>query len=151
QFGPEGPGLPLRNPMRSQSTACSFRLTVVGCALAILFLLISRAMFRRLDHDEHQFIASAALLSRRGLLPYRDYPHFPMPYLVFIYALLFKLTDHLLLAARLFSAMCGFVTVTLVGWVTWRLSETREYSVRRLNLGAIVFILIANPLFLFTS
>src|SRR5438105_3710278 len=107
--------------MSLRGTSIPFRLTVAGVALAVLLLLIARAMFKRLDHDEHQFIASAVMLSRRSLLPYRDYPHFHMPYLVAVYALLFKLSDHLLLTARLFSSACGFLIVLLVGSIAWKL------------------------------
>ena len=85
--------------MRTRLAPFSFRFLILFSALTILLLLFARAMFKRLDHDEHQFIASAALLARRSLLPYRDYPHFHMPYLIVIYAMLLKLTDHLLLAA----------------------------------------------------
>src|SRR3982751_2501664 len=51
--------------------------------LPLLLSLLGLSLFKRLDHDEHQFIASAALLARRGLLPYRDYPYFHMPHMVF--------------------------------------------------------------------
>src|SRR5881392_3436095 len=51
---------------------------------AIFLLLMSISVAHPLDHDEHQFIASGALLARRGLLPYRDYPYFHLPNLVLI-------------------------------------------------------------------
>src|SRR5205085_8843685 len=77
----------------------AFAAVVLG-VLAVL--LLSRSMHHDLDHDEHQFVASAALLARRGLLPYRDYPYFHTPGLVFVYAAIFKTcTSHLLLGARL--------------------------------------------------
>src|SRR5438046_10733796 len=107
--------------MRLKSTPSRAWLALAGAVLVILLLLIARARCKRLAHDEHQFIASAALLSRRSLLPYRDYPHFHMPYLIAVYAILFRLSDHLLLTTRLFSTACGFVTVALVGCISWRL------------------------------
>src|SRR3954470_9477005 len=58
----------------------------------VFTVMLARAMSKPLDHDEHQFIASGALLARRGLLPYRDYPYFHMPYLAGAYALLFRLS-----------------------------------------------------------
>src|SRR5690349_6190270 len=61
----------------------------------LLLILLGLSLCKRLDHDEHQFIASATLLARRGLLPYRDYPYFHMPHMVFIYAALFRFSDHL--------------------------------------------------------
>src|SRR5437762_4975517 len=137
--------------MRTRLAPFSFRFLILFSALTILLLLFARAMFKRLDHDEHQFIASAALLARRSLLPYRDYPHFHMPYLIVIYAMLLKLTDHLLLAARLFSTACGLMTVGIVAWITGRLFESRRANQRRMIVAAVVLILISNPLFLFTS
>src|SRR5437868_2817504 len=73
--------------------------------LMVGLLLLGLSMTKRLDHDEHQFIASGVLWARRGLLPYRDYPYFHMPYMVFVYGLLFKLSDHLLLVARVFTVL----------------------------------------------
>ena len=43
--------------------------------LAIVFvLLLGLNMRRGLNHDEHQFVASAALIARQDMLPYRDFP-----------------------------------------------------------------------------
>ncbi len=66
-------------------------------------------MDRDLNHDEHQFLAPGALLSREGLLPYRDYPLFHVPNLVFIYGALDRLTGELLVSAKLVSVVstCG--------------------------------------------
>ena len=74
--------------------------TTAALALFLFALLFGAAMSKRLDHDEHQFVASGALLARQSLLPYRDFPYFHMPYLVGLYALFFRASDHLLLAAR---------------------------------------------------
>src|SRR2546423_10484824 len=83
--------------------------------LALLFvLLFSAAMFKRVDHDEQQFVASAALLARKGLLPYRDYPYFHVPYLVYAYAAVFAFCGRLLLGARVVSTICGFAIVAVV-------------------------------------
>ena len=42
--------------------------------LAAAFVLLWGLNMRRgLNHDEHQFVASGALLARAGLLPYRDF------------------------------------------------------------------------------
>lgn len=69
----------------------------------MLVVLWAIAMGRELNVDEHQFVASGALLVREGLLPYRDYPFFHTPDLSFVYALLFHCTGFLLLSARLLS------------------------------------------------
>src|SRR5436853_6215645 len=99
------------------------RLCVVFCrpvlrwvlpTIIVGLLLVAHGLFRELDHDEHQFVASGALLARHGLLPYRDYPYFHVPYLVFIYAAIFSATDHLLLAASLCSIFCSIATIVLI-------------------------------------
>ena len=75
--------------------------TVVFLLIALLAgpLVLGLGMTKGLSHDEHQHVAAGALVAREGLMPYRDFPHFHTPYLPFIYALLFRATDHLLLAA----------------------------------------------------
>ena len=97
-------------------------LLVLG-ALALPFIL-HLAMSRGLSHDEHQHIAAGMLWAREGLVPYRDYPHFHTPYLAFLYGELFRWTEHPLLVARVFSALCATGIVALVGWVAF--SEFRS-------------------------
>ncbi len=94
---------------------------IIGApVLLVILLLFVRAMARPLNHDEHQFIAPAALLLRNGLLPYRDYPVFHTPDLVFVFAGIFALTSHLLLAARGFNAFCAALLLLLVFFVAAR-------------------------------
>ncbi|MFM7173516.1 MAG: hypothetical protein ACKO4U_10840, partial [Caldilinea sp.] len=84
--------------------ASSYSRWLVGAAVlwfALLFLLlVGLAMRRHFNHDEHQFVASAAVIAHYGLLPYRDFPYFHVPNLSFLYALVFQFTDFLLLGAR---------------------------------------------------
>jgi hypothetical protein len=67
--------------------------------------LFAIAMCRGLSRDEHQFIAAGALLATEGLLPYRDFPYFHVPNLIFVYAGLFRCSSYLLLTSRLFSVL----------------------------------------------
>ncbi len=104
-------------------------------ALATIALFLwAKSMGRHLDHDENQFVASAALLARKSLLPYRDYPYFHMPYQVFVQALVFRATNHLLLGARLVSDVAALVTVGLIGGTTLRILRpiTQNALARRL-------------------
>jgi 4-amino-4-deoxy-L-arabinose transferase-like glycosyltransferase len=119
--------------------------------LVIFVMLLAHSMLKHLDHDEHQFIASAVLLARERLLPYRDYPYFHMPYLIGIYAILFQFTDHLLLAARLFSMVCAFLILVLIGFAAGRLFAEKKPRVRIFLQASILLISIANPLFSITS
>jgi 4-amino-4-deoxy-L-arabinose transferase-like glycosyltransferase len=89
-------------------------------AIAAPFVL-ALAMTKGLNHDEHQHVAAGVLLVREGLWPYLDFPHFHTPYLVGIYAFIFKFTDHFLLGARLFSAACAVGIVAIVGTAAYRL------------------------------
>jgi hypothetical protein len=56
------------------------RAAVVCLVLIVLFaLLFGLNMRRGLNHDEHQFVGSAVLLARDGLLPYADFAYFHVP------------------------------------------------------------------------
>ena len=128
-----------------------FRAVVVGGSLlAIVALLFARAMARELNHDEHQFIAPGALLLRDGLLPYRDYPLFHMPNLVFIFAAIFATTSYLLLAARCFNAFCATLLLLLVFAIAARRFRALREMRWMVALGS-VLLLSLNPFFRFTA
>jgi hypothetical protein len=120
--------------------------------LGLAFILVWGLNMRRgLNHDEHQFVAGAALIARDGLLPYRDFPYFHVPTLSFVYALLFQLNDYLLLTARSFSIVCSWLTLVLIfaaalGWL-------RHLSIWwRMGIGAAtVVLLMTTPSFLHAS
>ncbi len=96
---------PLRNVER--------RIFVSLFFIAVTLLLLAQSLTKPLDHDEHQFVASGWLMARQGLLPYRDFPYFHLPYLSLLYALVYRFTDQLLLGARLIS-----VTAALLGMLS---------------------------------
>ena len=120
--------------------------------LAVLFvLLFSAAMFKRVDHDEQQFVASAALLARKGLLPYRDYPYFHVPYLVYAYAAVFAFCGRLLLGARTISTICGFAIVAVFYQLAGDLFQAAGRRTRLAVASAAAVLLLCNPIFIFTS
>jgi len=119
--------------------------------LAIFPLLLSADMHKPLDHDEHQFVAGGVLLADHLLLPYRDYPYFHMPNLTFLYAALFAGTDYHLLAARLFSTLCAWLTVGVVFFLALRLFPRLPDPLRFLIAAGSALLLLANPLFTYTS
>lgn len=127
--------------------SCVAALLLIVCAL----LIFSQSMAAHLDHDEHQFIASGALLARRGLLPYRDYPYFHTPYLVVFDALLCKLTSHLLLAARTASSVFAAACVGLVASMNFRAAEDAPPQTRWIIALVSAAMLMTNPLFLSTA
>ena len=132
-------------------TSSSLRiLTCVTLALACAFVFF-RAMDRDLNHDEHQFLAPAALLSREGLLPYRDYPLFHLPNLVFLYGALDRVTGRLLLSAKLLSAACTAAIVALCFLTATRRARAARPLERWLfGCGALVLFL-SDPLTVFSA
>jgi hypothetical protein len=103
------------------------------------------------DVDEHPFIATGAMMARHGLLPYRDYHYNHMPTQVIIYSLLFRLTDHLLLIARLFQDVCAAGLAALLAAVAHHAVRHRSAIFRRLFVGGIVTAFVAHPLFTRTA
>ncbi len=116
-------------------------------SLTVFLLLLNLGMNKLIDHDEHQFIASAAMLQRLGWLPYADYAYFHQPYLVFIYAALFHLSDKLLLITRFFSILCATATLALLFKQTYSLQQDRSFSERYLIAASSVILLLVTPVF----
>lgn len=123
----------------------------VGVLGACLVLVFSRTMQRGLDHDEHQFIASATAWSRAGLLPYRDFAHFHMPYLVFLYGVLDDLFGRPFLTARLVSVVAAWGSMLLLHLAVLRSVETTRPWARHALACTAALLLLFNPLFTYTS
>jgi 4-amino-4-deoxy-L-arabinose transferase-like glycosyltransferase len=117
----------------------------------IFLLLFGLAMRQYFNHDEHQFVASATLIAREGLLPYRDFPYFHTPTLSFLYALLFQRTDYLLLGARGVSVVASWLTMVLL--MVAALSWLRVLRMgMRIGLAILlILLLVSTPSFLHAS
>lgn len=129
------------------------RLVVVAAILLglLLVLVIGYAIGKPLDHDEHQFVASGALLAREGLLPYVDYPYFHLPNLVFLYALVFLVSPYLLFSARMVSVLASVGTAAvLLGFAFWRLRSQGWHWQLAVGLAALL-MLVFNPLYRSTT
>ncbi len=129
---------------------------LLGGAALLLFagvvlLLWGLNMRRGLNHDEHQFVASAALIAREGLLPYRDFAYFHVPTLSLIYAFLFQFTPYLLLAARSFSVVCSGLLLALLLLVAFAWLPNFSPGQRLLSGFVAVALLIAAPSFIHAS
>ena len=134
--------IPAAVPAPARSRWLRDFLILAAVALPLVFTL---GMTQGLNHDENQHIAAGALVAREGLLPYRDFPHFHTPYLAFIYGLLFHATDHLLLAARLFTIACATASVGLVGAATAHAFRARGPRLARwATAGAMLLALSAH-------
>src|SRR5687768_6952834 len=68
-------------------------------------------MERDLNHDEHQFLAPGALMAREGDQPYKDYPLFHVPNLVFVYAAVAQATPYYILGAKCISVLATVVLI----------------------------------------
>jgi 4-amino-4-deoxy-L-arabinose transferase-like glycosyltransferase len=140
------PNQPPRDAMRIQLIGATALLFA-----ALLTLLLGLNMRRELNHDEHQFIASAALIARDGLTPYVDFPYFHVPVLSYLYALLFRLFDSLLLSARLLSVLFGWATLALLFWLGWRRYRGAQPWLRWWYAALAALWLAALPPFTYTS
>jgi hypothetical protein len=119
------------------------------CALGVLLWGLN--MRRGLNHDEHQFIAGAALMARDGLSPYVDFPSFHMPLLSQAYALRFRFSPTLLLTARAVSVVSAWVTLGLLLWLGYRVLPRQNAWLRLLHGAAGALLLAFTPLFVYTS
>lgn len=126
-------------------------LTTGALFVAAFALLLGINLRRELNHDEHQFIASAALIARAGLTPYADFPYFHVPLLSYLYALIFTICDALLLSSRVASVIAGWLALVLMFVLAWRRFATRP-PWTRWGMAALASLwLLATPVFFYTS
>lgn len=119
--------------------------------LLTLLLLVGVNMRRGMNHDEYQFIASGQLIATTNLLFYRDFPYFHVPGLSLIYAALFQLTPRLLLAARLFSVLCGWLLIVVLWLMTLATLQKEQLWLRLTAASGMSLLLLGTPLFIYTS
>ena len=140
---------------REPSANCLAGRWLLWASAAVLALaasmLLAHSMRRPLVHDEHQFVVSAVVLARRGLVPSRDYPYFHLPYLVYIYAAAMKVSDHLLLVCRLIEVIGSIGIIAAVFCASLKLFVSVRPIPRFLIATASVALLMMHPIFLFTT
>jgi hypothetical protein len=129
--------------MKAWLLRCGGLCLILVCGL----LVFARAMDRDLNHDEHQFLAPAALLAREGYQPWRDYPLFHLPNLVFAYAAADRLTGDLIYGAKLLGVAATLSTAALLLGLALRRSTGGALLAGALALA----LLLADPLFRFTA
>src|SRR6476469_4831954 len=102
--------------------------------------LIGLALVRKLSIDEGQYIDSAVLTSK-GLLPYRDYAYLQTPLQPFAFApLQWLFAGHVLIATRLANALLGGGTILLVFGTARRLGATSGAA-----LAAAAMLAVCEP------
>jgi hypothetical protein len=126
-------------------------LVFVVMTTIVFVLSFSRAVNRSFNHDEHQFVAPAVLLTQDSLLPYRDYPFFHMPNQVYLYAALTWWTPYKLLAARIIQALCGTAIAALLCATSWRLLARMDPLGRWLTAGGLLLVLVSSRVFRHTD
>jgi 4-amino-4-deoxy-L-arabinose transferase-like glycosyltransferase len=143
------------DPSGSRSAHHTLRWGIVaatGALFAASFvLLLGLNLHRELNHDEHQFIASAALIARAGLTPYADFPYFHTPLLSYLYALLFSTFDALLLSSRVVSVILGWLALVVVFGVAWRRFAVLAPWARWRAASLAALWLLALPVFAYTG
>lgn len=111
------------------------------------YLIFARGVDRDLNHDEHQFIAPAALLAQAEALPYRDYPLLHLPNMIVAYAGMIRLTGDVVFGPKL---LCfGSSILLMVCLFIVALRQARQYRVLLASCVAALFLL--DPLYLYTS
>src|SRR3954452_636025 len=144
------PDVEIKSAVHARSRARTAAVTSLFIA-GIGLLLFSLSMGKLLNHDEHMYVGGAALLARQGALPYRDYPYFQMPGLVFAYAPLLLATDNLLLVARSLSTLCGLGLLGVLFYAAYDRFRAWPVSLRWPVAAAAVAFVVANPVFRYTS
>ena len=128
------------------------RIVVASVVLTVLLaLLFGLNMRRGLNHDEHQFVGSAVLLARDGLLPYANFAYFHVPGQTLLNAALFALFDHYLLAARTLAVMSSWLGLALILVSGLRFAPFAGGWARFGYALAGVVALMSAPIFVFTS
>lgn len=122
-----------------------------GASLVVLILMFGRSMMRTFDMDEHQFVAPSVFLTEAGLLPYRNYPYFHMPHLVYIHAAASVWVAHKLLAARTVSVLCGWVTVLLLFRAGWKAFDGQSAPTRWMLIGGVLAAYLCSQLFAYAN
>jgi hypothetical protein len=142
------------NPNRS--------LTKVGQVLGLCVLILAawalmfvRTMDRDLNHDEHQFLAPAALVSREGLAPWRDFPLYHLPNLVYAYAAADRVTGDLVFGAKLVNFAASAATLAALVILAWKAAGgdgSLKAELQRWGAAfAVAAVLLADPLYRYTA
>lgn len=127
------------------------RAALAAVAVASFLALLNKSMNAPLSHDEHQFIASAELLLRDFMLPYRDFPYFHTPNQSAIYAVAFAFTDRLLLSARVVATVSAWVVLLVVFRAIVGAGREDVDRLKWVLAFAGALLVFFNPLFAYTS
>src|SRR3954451_14319981 len=120
-------------------TLAERRLTAFAFA-ALALWLAAIVFLRRVSIDESQYVASA-VLTAKGLLPYRDYAYLQTPLQPFAFApLQWLFGGHVLIAMRVTNALLGGGTMLLVFGAARRLGANSGAA-----LAAAAMLAVCEP------
>jgi len=123
------------------------RIAIAAALGLLLVAMFAHGMGVRLNHDEQQFVAAGRVLELHGELPYRDFPFFHTPLLVWIDAAVDSCTDYLLLAGRGLSVAFGWISLCVIFGMGLALLR-RSIPPTRWGLSfAVCCLLFVNPVF----
>src|SRR4030067_3382833 len=74
-----------------------------------------------------------------------------MPNLIFVYALVNKVTEYSLLGARAVSVVFSMASIVLIFWISYNFFRGQRLSIRMTASVGGVILLLANPLYAYTS
>ena len=132
----------LRSTRSEQWLLIAFILLLFVC---LFILLLGVNMRRGLNHDEHQFVAGAALLVRDAALPYADFAYFHVPLLSLTYTMVYQFNQNLLLNARLISILFAWLLLGLVFFAAYRRRVAARLRLRLLFATLAVGWMMALP------
>ena len=126
---------------------------ILSVAFLTIIIAVSfiHAMQQPYNHDENVYITGGKLLADQKLLPYLDYRHSHMPNIIFINALVFRITDYLLLGARTVNVLAFSLIIIMIYFITLKYFKQFNYWVKLLVFLAAVNLLIGNPIIQFTT
>ena len=129
---------------RAQSPARPDARLLAAALLCVVVVLALSVLFRRVDHDESQYVAAIGLM--RSRFPYRDFAYLQTPLLPLLLSPLSWLpAGWTFVAVRMASGLCGFATVFLL----WGALEHRV-SIRSRTI-ALASLLCTNAFLLASS
>jgi len=139
------------SPKARPSSFIIHRSCFVLWLLVLGLLAFSSAVDQGLNHDEHQFAAPAILWERDGLLPYRDYAFFHMPYTVFLYGVVASLSEYKFLSMRLLCGFFSWITLAGLAYAGWRFLREKGNALRWAGTIGAPLLLLCSASYLSTS
>lgn len=127
--------------MRSLNIGRKEAIILLVSAFIIVLSLVIEGICEWIDHDEHIYVSSG-LLIQQGIHPILDYPYSHQPSFSLWYSFVLLFSDHLLLTARI----CSALSVALILFLCWFMFRKRFFKQEVIKgenwIVPIVFLLI---------